>query len=88
MKNKFNAARKSLIAPHPDGEARSFYYAFQNCSLAFNHFDANRVKDEEAGKWIKTILQLMDTTGLQDTPGEGLWQARAKQMSLEEKIEF
>lgn len=95
MKNKFmyqseklNAARRSLMAPHPKGEAQSYTFAFQECSLAFERFDVDEVKDDDARKWIKTIQRLMDTTGLHDVSGKGLWQVRAEQMSLDEKIEF
>jgi len=95
MKNKFiyqseklNAARSSLMAPHPAGEVQGFTNAFYNCFLAFDRFNVDDVKDDSAREWIRKILHLIDTTGLQDTSGKGLWQVRAEQMSLDEKMEF
>ena len=85
---KLDAARRALMAPHPKGETQSFVIAFQECDLAFYHLDVNALEDDSARRWVSTIRRLMDTTGLQDPSGRGLWYVRVEQMSLEDKIEF
>jgi hypothetical protein len=85
---KLSEARLSLMAPHLEGEDRSFAGAFQACSGAFHRFDATRVKDENALGWIETIKRLMDTSGVEDPTGEGTWVKRARLMTSDEKYEF
>jgi len=85
---KLDAARRALMAPHPKGETQSFVTAFQECDFALHHLDVNTLEDDNARRWISTIRRLIDTTGLQDPSGRGLWYVRAEQMSLDDKIEF
>jgi len=69
---KLNEARRSLMAPHLEGEDRSFGQSKVCCTLAFNNFDVGMVKDEDARSWISTIQRLMN----------------ADAMTTDERIEF
>ena len=85
---KLHKARLCLMAPHPQGEARSFASAFHECSLAFHDFDENSVKDVSAQHWIATIKRLMNTDGIEDPTGEGTYIYRARVMSEKEQLDF
>lgn len=76
------------MAPHPDGEAASYAVAFELCDRAFHQFDASRVKDDDARRWIATINALMNTDGVQDPTNEGTYIQRARAMALDEKLDF
>ena len=57
------------MAPHFEGEDRSFARAFEVCERAFHQLDENRVKEEQAVEWIRKIKQSMDTEGIKDLRG-------------------
>lgn len=85
---KLSGALFTLMAPHPEGEDKSFAFAFQDCTLAFMNFDVTQVKDKNARGWIETIKRLMDTSNVQEKTDEGAWLNRARAMNSEEKREF
>jgi hypothetical protein len=85
---KLKEAQFALMAPHPEGEDKSFAFAFQYCKFAFMDFDETQVKDKDASRWIETIKRLMDTSDIREKTDEGAWLNRARAMSLEEKSEF
>ena len=85
---KLNDARRALMAPHGRGEAASFASAFELCDRAFHHLDLESVDDPNVIAKIETIRRSMDTTGLEDNTGQGLWMIKADKMSYEEKVEF
>lgn len=75
---KFRAARRSLMLPHPQGEAASIAAAFLECSLALDPLDRSGL-DDIARLWIHKLEELMDTTGLTDPGGHaGLWRIKAQ----------
>jgi len=84
---KFAAARHSLMLPHINGEDYSIFNAFHECSVALHKFDKSQL-DDNATLWIKRLESLMDVTGISDPHGEGLFLVKAKQLSIEEKIEL
>jgi hypothetical protein len=75
------------MAPHVDDEASSHVGAFDECSLALKELP-NEELDESARSWIATIVRTMDTTGIEDPSGRGIWAIRAEQLSIEEEQEF
>lgn len=84
---KLSQARSSLMAPLTLGEAHAFYSAFDFCGRAFHDFDLSKLDDSARG-WADTILRFMDTSGLQDPAGRGLWLVRAEAMTVDERREF
>lgn len=85
---KLCQARSSLMAPHPGGEDLSFQQAFNYCSRALHDLNLELVDDDGARGWIAIIERVIDTTGIEDTTGEGLWFAKARSISCDEKSEF
>jgi hypothetical protein len=79
---QLSKARRMLMAPLPAGEPQGFASAFHELSLAFDHFDIDQVKNDDARGWIRTILHLLGTSDA------GSFQARAEQMSIDEKLRF
>jgi hypothetical protein len=75
------------MLPHINGEHNSIFSAFHECSLALHKFDKSQL-DDNATLWIKKLESLMDVTGISDPHGEGLFLVKAKQLSIEEKIEL
>lgn len=87
---KLSAARRILMAPHPKGEDRSFAGAFFECMLGLEHVVLDDL-DDNARRWVRTIKQTIDTTGVEDPTGsreEGLMFYRARGLSEEEKTDF
>jgi hypothetical protein len=84
---KFAAARRHLMAPHPKGEADSFRAAFLECNLGLKDFRTEDL-DDDARRWVSTIRELMDTTGIDDPQQRGTWILKAEQLTVEEKYSF
>ncbi len=87
VSEKFATARESLMLPHPDGDTRSIVYAFFECSLSLrtlNRYDL----DDGARASLRKLKELMDTTGLDDPLGRGLYTVKAERLSLDQKAEL
>jgi len=87
VSEKFAIARKSLMLPHPDGDTKSIVYAFFECSLSLrtlNQYDL----DDGARTSLRKLKELMDTTGLDDPLGRGLYTVKAERLSLDQKAEL
>ena len=86
---KFSAARRMLMVPHSKDEDEVFAHVFHECSLGLYRFDVGLVEYDEARRWIQTVQQTMDTTGLSDPGGEeGLYKVKAARLTYEQKCEF
>lgn len=84
---KLTAARGILMAPHPQGEAKSFSRAFLECDLGLRDMSVDDL-DDSARSWVQTIKQTMDTAGIDDPNGCGKWFVKAEQLSIEEKYSY
>ncbi len=84
---KFSAARRALMLPHPRGEATSIAAAFHECSLGLTQFNRNQL-DQDAKDWLAKLDRLMNTSGLNDPNKKGLWQVKAETLSDGEKVEL
>lgn len=84
---KFSVARSLLMLPHPNGEADSIASAFHECSLGLHQLDEQDL-DDSARDWIATLKELMDTTGLMDPDGRGLWTVKASSLTVEQQFEL
>ena len=84
---KFASARRALMLPHPRGEAPSIAGAFHECHLGLHHLDRNQLNDT-ARDWLAKLDRLMETSGLQDPHGKGLWQIKAETLTESEKFEL
>ena len=78
----FDNARRALMAPHREGEAQAFVYAFEACNLAlFPSFDDNRLDDELAREALVTVRQLIHR-------GDGSLAEAARGLSPAERESF
>lgn len=84
---KLLAARRSLMVPHPRGEAESIAYAFHECSLGLHDVDREDL-DDRAREWVRELDRLMNTEGIEDDTGKGLWFIRADRLTESEKLEL
>lgn len=84
---KFSVARSSLMIPHPKGETESIVGAFHECSLGLHELNKKELDDNAKG-WIAKLKDLMDTSGLTDPDGRGLWAVKAASLTTEQKFEL
>jgi len=84
---KLSAAMRSLMLPHPQGEAESIMHAFHNCSLGFHDLH-DKDLDDNARSWVATIKELMDTTGIDDPMGRGTWLIKAERLTEDQRCEL
>jgi hypothetical protein len=83
----FSDARSSLMLPHAKGEADSIANAFHECSLGLNNLSRDSLDDYARGLVLK-LEALMDTSGLKDPSGEGLWTVKARRMTVDQKLDL
>ena len=84
---KFSEARSLLMLPHPEGEVASIASAFHECSLGLHNLNEQELDDTARG-WGAKLKELMDTSGLTDPDGRGLWEVKAASLTNEEKFEL
>jgi hypothetical protein len=83
----FSAARRTLMLPHPRGEQDSIARAFHECRLGLRDLDRNGL-DENARGRVKSLEGLMAIAGLSDANRVGTGAVKARELSLEEKLEL
>ena len=84
---KFAAARRILMVPHPKGEAYSIAVAFHECELGLGDMQPDDF-DDDAKRWVSTVTSLMDTTGIDDQHGRGTAFIKAESLSVDEQSQF
>jgi hypothetical protein len=84
---KFSAARRNLMLPHPRGAAQSIAGAFHACWLGLKDLQTDNL-DEGVQNWLEKLEDLMDTSGIEDTSGRGKWVLKAEQLTEEQKLEL
>ncbi len=87
----FSEARSALMLPFLDGEAGAIAHAFHLCDRALDELRLDRhelVDSEPVMQSIGIVERAMDTTGLEDPFGVGLWLVKAQSMSLDERRAF
>jgi hypothetical protein len=84
---KFAAARRSLMLPHPRGEAASIADAFHECSLGLEDIEDDWL-EEPARDWVNTLNHLMDTEGIEDPKGLGTHQLKAERLTESEMFDL
>jgi hypothetical protein len=84
---KLSAARRALMLPHSRSEADSIGYAFHELSLAFHRMDESGLDDNARG-WVRTLKEMMDTTGIEDEAGRGTAFVKAEGFTVDQKIEL
>lgn len=85
---KLHQARRTLMAPHSQGEDLSYAFAFDLCRRAFHGFDESRIQDQNAREWIKIIKETMNTDGVDDPTGQGTFFHKAQSLSFDERLAF
>lgn len=84
---KFSAARRNLMLPHSQGEARSICDAFSECGSGLLNLNSDDL-DDNAKRWIEVLKGLMDTSGIEDPDRRGTLTIKAETMSDEQKYEL
>lgn len=84
---KLSQARSALMLPHPRGQDQSIASAFDACNAGFHDLDRD-VLDDNARDWVRKIEDLMDTTGLTDPDGLGLWLVKAASLTEDQLFEL
>jgi hypothetical protein len=80
---KFEAARRGLMAPHPNGEAKSFVAALHECQLGLHGVSVDNL-DDDARHWVRTLEEAFDDTGVEDPDGRGTWIHKMEGLDTEE----
>lgn len=83
---KFSAARRGLMLPHPAGVAESINLALHECRLGLRQFDPSNL-DETAADWVRRLEELMNTNGIDDPGGRGTMVIKAEGFSEAEMFE-
>lgn len=84
---KFSAARRSLMLPHPNGEAHSIADAFHELSLGLRDIQMDDL-DAEPRRWVLSLQSLMNTDGIEHRPGVGTWQTKGEMLSVDQRFEL
>ena len=84
---KLLSARHILMLPHPNGEEESIMHAFHECSLGLKNVDKDALDDSQR-EWVMKLEELMNTDGLEDPDGKGLWRIKAEALTEAEKFEL
>lgn len=86
---KLGAAVRAMMLPHRS-ESESIVWAGHNVELGFH--DVDRLEDEDADRWLRTIRELLDTSDIDPETEEarerGTLAIRADQLSFEQKLEL
>lgn len=84
---KFSAARSALMLPHPNGQAASIASAFYVCSRGLRDLKLEDTADNVSA-WVHKLQEFMNTDGLTDDRGVGLWHIKAESLSTEQLFEL
>ena len=84
---KFNTARCNLMLPHTKGEAASIAGAFHECTLGLSDRNLDAL-NEDARSWVLELEAYMDTSGLEDPDGRGLWEVKAQTFSSDDQLKI
>jgi hypothetical protein len=87
---KLGEARSSLMASNQSSggsEVEALADAFFSCSQGLHQLDVAAV-GEAVRPWLAVVESALDTTGLDDPSGLGVWTVKAALMSPGEKREF
>jgi hypothetical protein len=87
LAEKFANVRHVLMLPHPRGEDESIVEAFHTCRSLLHSLDRSGL-DEDARERLLKLDELMNTDGIDDPAGIGTWTIKARQFSVDEKIEL
>lgn len=87
ISERFSAANKSLLPPHPNGEISSIANAFHECSHGLHEIN-NDDLDDETLESLNKLKNLMDTTGLSDPSLGDLFIIKAELLTPDQKAEL
>ena len=83
-KEKFSAARSTLMLPHVKGEAMAISCAFFEMSLGLAGLDRESL-DDDALRWVGELDGLMNADGLEDPDSKGLLAVKAETLTYDQK---
>lgn len=85
LSKAMSAARRSLMLPHLDGEARAIADALSECELGLHNFP-DILLDDAARASAATVRIAMSTEGVPEDAVNGSLFRKAEMMNLDEKI--
>jgi hypothetical protein len=87
VSEKFAAARRNLMLPHPNGDTTAIVDAFAECSHGLHNINRDDF-DDAARESVRNLEELIDGLGLDDPLGRGLYTVKAERLSLDQKAEL
>jgi len=87
VSEKFAAARRNLMLPHPNGDTTAIVDAFAACSHGLHYLNRDDF-DDAARESLQKVERLIDGLGLDDPLGRGLYTVKAERLSLDQKAEL
>jgi hypothetical protein len=84
---KFKAARRHLMLPHPRGEAFSIANAFSECAFGISELNPADL-DDYARELLNKLNALIDPIGLRDPAERGMYTIKAEKLSIEQRREM
>lgn len=87
LSEKFASARSALMLPHVKGEINSITTAMFEASLGLERVDRSKL-DPSLQHFVRQLDALMDTTGLSDPDGEGLYAVKARSFTVDQQAQF
>jgi hypothetical protein len=87
LREKLASARRMLMLPHPTGEADSIFFAFCEIHKGLENIDRNALEGD-VEHYIGKLDSLMDTSGIEDSDGEGLFKKKALTLDESQKSEL
>ena len=87
VSEKFAAARRDLMLPHPNGDTTAIVDAFAECSHGLHNINRDDF-DDAARESVQKLEELIDGLGLDDPLGRGLYTVKAERLSLDQKAEL
>lgn len=87
LSEKLASARSALMLPHVKGEINSITAAMIEASLGLDGINRSTL-EPSLQDYVRQLDDLMDTTGLSDPNGEGLYAVKARSFTVDQQAQF
>ena len=87
---KFSAAMRALMLPHPRGDADSIMHAFHECTLGLMGIDKDELDDfaRDCVDALDDFMDPKDFSDADDAETKGAWVLKAETFSVDQKLEI
>ncbi len=84
---RFSAARRCLMLPHPEGVTESMAKAFEACAIGLRSLHRGAL-DENASAWLQRVEALMDISSVAGADERERRLTRAAQLTPDEQADL